>query len=94
MAVELRGYQKQAVNAFQKNHYRGIFDMATGTGKTYTSIACAQEYYVEHGKQLLVILVPFIHLITQWKENLLTLCCFFRKSLPSFHLLKFVVYLA
>ncbi|GKS81753.1 hypothetical protein LPAF129_14390 [Ligilactobacillus pabuli] len=71
MAVELRGYQKQAVNAFQKNHYRGIFDMATGTGKTYTSIACAQEYYADHGKQLLVILVPFIHLITQWKENLL-----------------------
>lgn len=69
--VNLRDYQKKAVVAFRENEHQGIFDMATGTGKTYTSIACAQDHYHRNGRQLLVILVPFIHLIAQWQENLL-----------------------
>ena len=34
--LQLYDYQLQAVNNWQKHNYRGIFDMATGTGKTYT----------------------------------------------------------
>ena len=35
--VELHEYQKEAIAAWVGENYRGIFDMATGTGKTYTA---------------------------------------------------------
>ena len=34
--VKMRPYQIEAINNWAANNYRGIFDMATGTGKTYT----------------------------------------------------------
>lgn len=68
--IRLRPYQEQALQVFQENGNRGIFDMATGTGKTFTSIACANAFYEDNKRQFLVILVPFLHLIPQWKENL------------------------
>jgi hypothetical protein len=38
--IILHDYQKNAVEQWQKNSYRGFFDMATGTGKTYTALGC------------------------------------------------------
>ena len=35
----LRDYQNQAISNWKDNGFRGIFDMATGTGKTYTALA-------------------------------------------------------
>ena len=34
----LRKYQINVINAWLKNDGRGIFEMATGTGKTFTAI--------------------------------------------------------
>lgn len=68
--MKLRDYQIQAVDAFKNNHYIGIMNMATGTGKTFTSIAAVEEHYALKNRQFLVIIVPFIHLIPQWFENL------------------------
>ncbi|MCS6143124.1 DEAD/DEAH box helicase family protein [Latilactobacillus curvatus] len=70
MMIELRDYQKKAIQAFQSHNNRGILDMATGTGKTFTSIACAEANFQMVKHQVLIILVPFIHLIPQWQENL------------------------
>jgi superfamily II DNA or RNA helicase len=43
--------------------------MATGTGKTITSLAAATSVYQEHGRLALIILVPYLHLLEQWKRN-------------------------
>src|SRR5690606_24133280 len=37
-SIQLRDYQKKAIEKWQENKYQGIFDMATGTGKTITEI--------------------------------------------------------
>lgn len=68
--IKLRSYQKEAIQAFQSHGNHGILNMATGTGKTFTSIACAETDFQMTKHQVLVILVPFIHLIPQWQENL------------------------
>lgn len=64
-----KNYQILAVNRFIENNYKGIFEMATGTGKTITSLLCAEKYFMNNGRIFLVILVPFTHLIEQWKES-------------------------
>jgi superfamily II DNA or RNA helicase len=43
--------------------------MATGTGKTITSLAAAASVYHDHGRLTLIILVPYLHLLEQWKRN-------------------------
>lgn len=68
--ISLRPYQEEAMQAFFANHEVGLFEMATGTGKTFTSLACAAKDFKENGRQFLVIIVPYLHLIDQWKKDL------------------------
>ena len=71
MTVTLRDYQKEAVTAWEENHHRGIFRMATGTGKTYTAIAGLKRLLESHQDGICVIIsVPYTHLADQWKESL------------------------
>jgi superfamily II DNA or RNA helicase len=65
-----RPYQIQAYNAWLKNGRQGIFAMATGTGKTITSLNCALEDYKSDGVYQLLILVPTIALVEQWIEEI------------------------
>lgn len=44
--------------------------MATGTGKTVTSLNCALHEYQVDGYYHLLILVPTLDLVEQWKEEL------------------------
>lgn len=64
--IELRNYQKEAVQCFDG---AGIFEMATGTGKTFTALSLAKKYYEKDERQFLIIIVPFIHLIEQWADQ-------------------------
>ena len=66
----LRDYQKQAIKAWFDNSCRGIFEMATGTGKTFTAIGCLVELLRKEPRMVVVVTCPFIHLIRQWKDNL------------------------
>lgn len=43
--VELHEYQKEAIAAWVGENYRGIFDMATGTGKTYSVIGSYEKSF-------------------------------------------------
>ena len=61
-----RDYQKDAYNSWVKNNYSGIFAMATGTGKTITSLNCVLEEYRKTNKYKVLILVPTIDLVNQW----------------------------
>lgn len=62
-----RDYQKKAYEKWVSNNFKGIFAMATGTGKTITSLNCALEKFNEKGRFNLLILVPSIALVNQWE---------------------------
>lgn len=68
-----RDYQQEAINAWRKNNYSGIFEMATGTGKTLTSLFAAKELLSESDANFIVISVPLKHLITQWEKDVVKL---------------------
>lgn len=65
-----RPYQIQAYEAWVKNGKQGVFAMATGTGKTITSLNCALQEYHRDGVYQLLILVPTIALVEQWIEEI------------------------
>jgi len=65
-----RPYQMQAYDAWLKNDKQGIFAMATGTGKTITSLNCALQEYKNDGVYQLLILVPTIALVEQWIDEI------------------------
>ena len=67
--VTLHDYQNSAIQAWHRAGCRGVFEMATGTGKTITSLAAATSVYQENGKLALIILVPYLHLLEQWERN-------------------------
>lgn len=69
-AVEPRHYQEEAVEAWTDSDCRGILEMATGTGKTITSLLCLQVFFAEEPYGIAIILCPYIHLVTQWKEDI------------------------
>jgi superfamily II DNA or RNA helicase len=68
--IELRRYQSEAISEWEKAGRRGIFEMATGTGKTITAISAAVNVFQVEGRLALVVLVPYIHLVDQWVEEL------------------------
>ncbi|MEM4318052.1 MAG: DEAD/DEAH box helicase family protein [Candidatus Nitrosocaldaceae archaeon] len=68
--IELRDYQIKAINSWIK-YGRGFIEMATGTGKTYVALGCIKELERQQQYLIIIISVPFIHLIDQWVKNLL-----------------------
>lgn len=62
-----RDYQKQAFENWKNNKQKGLFAMATGTGKTITSLNCLLEIYNKSGYYKAIILVPTITLVEQWE---------------------------
>lgn len=64
--VQFREYQKDAINKWCENNYRGIFDMATGTGKTYTALGAITKLYEDKKKVAIIIVCPYQHLVEQW----------------------------
>jgi len=66
----LYGFQADAIDKWFKNGCRGIFAMATGTGKTITALAAAVRLRQREGRACVVVIVPFVHLLDQWLEDL------------------------
>ncbi|WP_010289922.1 DEAD/DEAH box helicase family protein [Kurthia massiliensis] len=64
-----RAYQLTAIEALVDNNWRGILEMATGTGKTITSLLAMQKYLDHHGRIFCVIIAPFKHLVDQWQQE-------------------------
>ncbi|MBR2196506.1 MAG: DEAD/DEAH box helicase family protein [Salinivirgaceae bacterium] len=62
-----RDYQKQAFENWKANGQKGLFAMATGTGKTITSLNCLLEINNRLGYYKAIILVPTITLVEQWE---------------------------
>ena len=64
-----REYQKIAFENWKNNKQKGLFAMATGTGKTITSLNCLFEIYQRKGYYKAIILVPTITLVNQWEQE-------------------------
>lgn len=65
---KMRPYQIEAKDKWNENEHRGFFVMATGTGKTITSLYSIKEF-VLNNKIFTVIAVPYKHLVSQWAED-------------------------
>ena len=64
-----REYQQLAFENWKNNNQQGLFAMATGTGKTITSLNCLLEIYNRNGYYKAIILVPTITLVNQWEKE-------------------------
>lgn len=64
-----RKYQQLAFDNWKQNKQQGLFAMATGTGKTITSLNCLLEIYKRYGYYMGIILVPTITLVNQWADE-------------------------
>lgn len=67
---KLRDYQVQAIRNWVENGRRGIFEMATGTGKTFTALNCIKEVLNDKSGLFTVIACPYAHLSEQWVSNI------------------------
>ena len=73
--VILHEYQEKAVQEWKINGYSGIFDMCTGAGKTYTALYGMVQLAREYEDKIAVIIVcPYIHLVSQWEEDVEKWC--------------------
>ncbi|MBM7700988.1 DEAD/DEAH box helicase family protein [Kurthia huakuii] len=69
--IKLRDYQEEAIEAWESNDFKGIFDMATGTGKTITGLSAATHLAkILNGKLAIIIVCPYQHLVNQWVEDI------------------------
>jgi superfamily II DNA or RNA helicase len=62
--INLRDYQFRAIQTWESAGYRGIWSMATGTGKTLTALYAISDRINEKG--VAVIIVPGQDLVDQW----------------------------
>ena len=69
--IKFHDYQEQAIVSWVGENYRGIYDMATGTGKTFTGLGSIAKISEDLDDELAVIIVcPYQHLVEQWVEDI------------------------
>lgn len=91
---KLKKHQQEAIINWQKNKFLGIFHMATGSGKTITSLHAATKLFEKKESNLfLIIAVPYQSLAEQWKIEMLKfnmkpIICAYAKSTWRFELKK------
>lgn len=69
--MQLYSHQKKAVDSWLNNNMRGIFEMATGTGKTFAAIGCIDQLSQINKELLVVITCPYKHLVQQWRREII-----------------------
>lgn len=68
--IDLYDYQLEARDKWFENNKKGIFVMATGTGKTYTALGCLEKLLLEDSSLVTVITAPTKHLLPQWNKSI------------------------
>ena len=66
---KLWDHQIEAIDKWIENEMNSIFEMATGTGKTFTALGCLNELLKKENKLICIIACPYAHLIDQWIED-------------------------
>ncbi|MBE8233496.1 MAG: DEAD/DEAH box helicase family protein, partial [Endozoicomonadaceae bacterium] len=72
-------HQKEALNAWGKQGYKGIFEHATGSGKTFTALIALKDHLAEDG--IAIVLVPDRLLHKQWAKEI-------KEEIPEVTILK------
>ncbi|MBD2462173.1 DNA phosphorothioation system restriction enzyme [Oscillatoria sp. FACHB-1407] len=67
--LTIRPYQRQAIANWFANKGRGTLKMATGSGKTITALSLTTELYNKIGLQVLLVICPYRHLVSQWARE-------------------------
>ncbi len=67
--LTLHPYQEQAIKSWQDNNYQGLFEMATGTGKTLTALSAACKLFQAKKRLAIIVVCPLIDLVDQWAKN-------------------------
>lgn len=71
-AVDLYDYQREAIETWENNNCCGIFDMATGAGKTFTALGALSALSKNLNNNIAVVIVaPYQHLVEQWVEDII-----------------------
>lgn len=78
---DLFDYQKQAIQHWFSNKCESIFEMATGTGKTFTTINALKEFSVKNSYLRAIIVVPLTTLTLQWHNDL-------QRLLPGYRIIN------
>lgn len=68
--LKIRDYQKEALIAWSQNKHRGILALATGTGKTKTSIVAIKGFRQAFENSLVIVTAPYVPLAKQWLKEL------------------------
>jgi superfamily II DNA or RNA helicase len=63
-------HQGKAVKAWCSAGFRGVLEMATGSGKTITSMIAAYKLFEQHKPLIIVVAAPYVPLIEQWCEEI------------------------
>ncbi|MEX1029112.1 MAG: DEAD/DEAH box helicase family protein [Paenibacillaceae bacterium] len=72
IGLRFHDYQIEAIDEWVRQNFQGIFDMATGTGKTYTGLGAATRLSQLISNELAIIIVcPYQHLVEQWVEDII-----------------------
>jgi superfamily II DNA or RNA helicase len=66
----MRPHQVSALRAWSENNCNGILELATGAGKTITSIYAATKTMQDNEGMVLIVAVPYQDLADQWCEEL------------------------
>jgi len=62
-------HQGQAVRAWEQAGRKGIFEMATGSGKTVAALIAASKLFDDVRPILLAISAPYLPLVSQWADE-------------------------
>lgn len=68
--ISPKPHQKEAIENFKENNFQTLFAMATGTGKTLTSLFAANELNLTVPLENILILVPLKDLVDQWEKDI------------------------
>lgn len=63
-------HQGQAVEAWCAAGFRGVLEMATGSGKTITSMIAAHRLFEQNKPLLIVVAAPYVPLVEQWCDEI------------------------
>ncbi len=73
-SIKLRDYQQEAINKLLDYNMNGFLKMATGTGKTLTTIYALKKFKELNNQYLNVhIVVPYTHLVSQWQNTIVNI---------------------
>lgn len=67
--IVLRKYQSEAIEAWFETECRGLWEMATGTGKTITALSALAKLREKQKHLFVVVACPYQHLVDQWYEE-------------------------